>query len=156
MSSLIALLGAVHSGRHALQRALALRLQGTAFCTQVIEDEAAWAALDEPPALVLLLAPRDAAAGEAAGEAQDLRWRGRLAQAGIGFSVLHGNAQAQLDGAWHLVQPLLGLKPAQQPSGQLKNKRWTWSCDKCSDPTCEHQLFQDLIRSRQTSNGDGY
>jgi len=151
MSSLIAVLGAAHSGRHALQRELASRLRGTLFGAQVIEDEAELAALDEAPALVLLLAPRDAA-----DEDQDLRWRSRLAHAGIGFSVLHGNALAQLDGAWRLVQPLLGLKPAQPAHEQLQNKRWTWSCDKCSDPTCEHQSFQDLIRGRQASNGGSY
>jgi hypothetical protein len=22
--------------------------------------------------------------------------------------------------------------------------RWTWNCDKCSDPECEHRLFTAL------------
>ena len=135
MSSLIALLGAAHSGRHALLLELAPRLRGTALRAEVIEDEAAM----RSPALVLLLAP-----GDAGGEAEDLRWRGRLSQAGIGFSVLHGDAQAKLEGAWRLVQPLLGQTPEQDAGS-----RWTWSCDKCSDPACEHRLFQDLLQGRR-------
>ena len=72
MPSPIALLGAAHSGRHALADALAPRLQSTGLRVEVIEDAAALAALQNPP-LVLLLAPRDSA-----GEAQDLQWRERL------------------------------------------------------------------------------
>ena len=119
-------------------RELAPKLLGTDFDVQVVEDLADLKA----PALVLLLAPRDAA-----GEHEDLRWRERLAAAGIGFSVLHGDEKAQLDGAWRLVQPLLGQQPENEPVGA--GARWAWSCDKCSDPGCEHRLFQDLVQGRR-------
>lgn len=132
------MLGAPHSERHALLRALAPRLQGTGFDAQVIDDVGEL----QRPALALLLAPRDAA-----GEAEDLRWRERLAGAGIGFSVLHGDEKAQLDGAWRLIQPLLGQVP--EPDAASAGSRWVWSCDKCSDPACEHRLFQDLVRGRR-------
>ena len=146
MSSQIALLGADHSGRQALLNALAPRLQGTPFDLQVIEDGAVEL---KSPALVLLLASPDAH-----GEAQDLRWRERLAQAGIAFSVLHGNAQARLDGAWRLIEPLLGIAPSPDPRA-ASPARWTWTCDKCSDPACEHRLFQDLVQGRRDSGGPG-
>lgn len=121
-------------------RELAPRLLGTDFEVQVVEELAGLKA----PALVLLLAPRDAA-----DEQEDLRWRERLAATGIGFSVLHGDQKAQLDGAWRLIQPLLGQVPEQDAAGA--NARWTWSCDKCSDPACEHRLFQDLVQGRRTA-----
>lgn len=139
MSSQIALLGADHSGRQALLNELAPRLQDTPFTLQVIEDGAELPS----PALVLLLASPDAH-----GEAEGLRWRERLAQAGIAFSVLHGDAQARLDGAWRLIEPLLGIAPS--PDLQTTSAaRWTWTCDKCSDPACEHRLFQDLVQGRR-------
>ena len=139
MPSQIALLGAAHSGRHALLRALTPRLGGTGFDAQVIDD------LGElrVPSLVLLLAPRDAA-----GEAEDLRWREQLTNAGIGYSVLHGDEAAQADSAWRLIQPLLGQAPDPAPAASAAS-RWVWSCDKCSDPACEHRLFQDLVQGRR-------
>ncbi|MBS0341845.1 MAG: hypothetical protein JSS56_15085 [Proteobacteria bacterium] len=69
-------------------------------------------------------------------------------QAGIGFSVLYGDAQARVDGAWRLIAPLLGLAPSQDLRAG-STSRWSWSCDKCSDPACEHRLFQDLLQGRQ-------
>ncbi|MGR4867497.1 hypothetical protein ACIPRI_01370 [Variovorax sp. LARHSF232] len=138
MPSPIALLGAARSGRHALADALAPRLQSTLLRAEVIEDAAALAALQKP-ALVLLLAPCDST-----GEAEDLQWRQHLMQSGIGFSVLHGDAEARLVSAWHLIQALLGLPPAESAT-QTTGKPWRWNCDKCSDPACEHRLFRDLL-----------
>jgi hypothetical protein len=143
MPSSIALLGAAHSGRHALADALAPRLQSTGLRVEVIEDAAALAALQDPP-LVLLLAPRDSA-----GEAKDLQWRERLMRNGIGFSVLHGDEEARLDAAWCLIQALLGPPIPAPATRGVDGRRWNWACDKCSDPACEHRLFQDLLSSRQ-------
>jgi nicotinamide riboside kinase len=30
---------------------------------------------------------------------------------------------------------------------QKHSKKWVWSCDKCSDPECEHRLFSQLVKS---------
>ena len=138
MSSPIALLGAAHSGRHALADALALRLRSTPLRAEVIEDAAALAALQNPP-LVLLLAPQGST-----GEAEDLQWRQHLMHSGIGFSVLHGDGEARLDSAWRLIQALLGLPPAESAT-RTTGRPWNWTCDKCSDPACEHRLFRDLL-----------
>ncbi|MBS0450839.1 MAG: hypothetical protein JSS14_05955 [Proteobacteria bacterium] len=133
----IALLGGERDNRLALVHALALRLQDSPFCAQAIEDGAQL----QSPALVLLLA------SSADEDAQGLRWREWLAQAGIAFSVLHGDAQARLDAAWRLVEPLLGLAPSPD-SRAGSTARWRWSCDKCSDSECEHNLFKDLLQKR--------
>lgn len=150
MPSLIALLGAANSGRHALLHALQPRLDGTAFEADVIEDASSLGSLQRP-ALVLLLAPQDLS-----GEAQVLHWRQRLVQAGLAYSVLHGDAQSRLDDAWRLIQPLLGQAPSRSNEELVAGRsarRWTWSCDKCSDPTCEHRLFQDLVQARRDAAG---
>ena len=36
-------------------------------------------------------------------------------------------------------------EPATTP--RLPN-RWRWPCEKCSDPDCEHRLFNDLLQSK--------
>ena len=144
MTLQIALLGADHRSKQDLLSALAPRLQGTPLVAQAIDDVAE---LQSSPGLVLLLASADAHA-----EAEDLRWRERLMQKAIPFSVLHGDAQAQLDGAWRLIEPLLGVAPT--PDARAGSaSRWNWSCEKCSDPACEHRLFQDLLQGRRTAEG---
>ena len=144
MKQQIALLGADRAGRQALANALAPRLQGTSFFVQAVEDSSQL----QSPALVLLLA-----SSHAHGDEEGLRWREWLVQSGIAFSVLHGEAQARLDGAWRLVAPLLGLAAPSQDAGAGAKSRWTWSCDKCSDPACEHRLFQDLLQGRAKDAG---
>lgn len=96
------------------------------------------------PALTLLIAPD---AGP-----DDPGLREQLARARVSFSVLYGDASARLVSAWQLIQPMLKLPPApaaQEPSGRA----WSWSCDKCSDPGCEHRLFQDLLAKRPADSG---
>lgn len=146
MKQQIALLGADRAGRQALADALVPRLQGTSFFVQAVEDSTQL----QSPALVLLLASSDAH-----GDEEGLRWREWLVQAGIAFSVLHGDAQARLEGAWRLVAPLLGLAAPAQDGCAGAAARWSWSCDKCSDPACEHRLFQDLLKGRAQDAG-GY
>jgi hypothetical protein len=136
----VALLGAAPGERQALARALSERLAKAGTGARFIVDLAA----GEPPALTLLLAS-DAQPG-------DSGLREQLACAGIPFSVLYGDAAARLQGAWRLLVPLLGLPgPPPEPVGRL----WNWSCDKCSDPVCEHRLFQDLLARRSAAAGTG-
>lgn len=141
----VVLLGADPAGRQALASALAQHLSATPLRAIEVEDARALSSIGTP-ALVLLLAPLDAA-----GEAEDLRWRARLAQAGIGYSVLHGQTKARLDAALALLRPLLGM-PAAQAAAPPTPTRWAWTCEKCSDPSCEHRLFQDLLASRRAGN----
>ena len=148
-SQQIALLGGDSKGRQALLNALAPRLQGTPFVAEAVELGAEM----QSPALVLLLA-----SATPQSEDEELHWRQRLMQAGIAFSVLHGDAQARLDGAWRLIEPLLGLAPSPDARSGSSAARWTWTCDKCSDPACEHRLFQDLVQGRRDAGpgSEGY
>lgn len=70
---------------------------------------------------------------------------------GISFSVLHGDGEARLDSAWRLIQALLGLPPELAVSAT--ERRWSWTCDKCSDPVCEHRLFRDLLENKKRDQG---
>ncbi|GAC1525845.1 MAG: hypothetical protein NVS2B4_02130 [Ramlibacter sp.] len=70
----------------------------------------------------------------------DARVRQALDQASVGYSVVYGSGDERTRNALAPVQALLGERPP-QASERL---RWSWSCDKCSDPACEHRLFTGL------------
>jgi nicotinamide riboside kinase len=81
---------------------------------------------------------RDGPEGRAAVDAQV---RDTLAAAAIAYRVVYGTGPERLRNA------LLALGQAQaQPAGA--SRAWTWSCEKCSDPACEHRLFSALIEQR--------
>ncbi|MDO9403444.1 MAG: hypothetical protein Q7T87_05400 [Polaromonas sp.] len=90
--------------------------------------------------------------------------RSALHQQGIGFKVVYGQGDERLRSALRAMpavfQPETGI--AQAPSGigatneairreiMQPSPRWVWTCDKCSDPVCEHQLFTRLQAARAT------
>ena len=90
------------------------------------------------PARVVLLAP-EANGHDATALQQEDAWRQALQSAGIPYQTLwpdqgsHGLA----------LRRLMGLAPT--PARRLYNP---WPCDGCSDPACEHRLFQDLLAQR--------
>jgi nicotinamide riboside kinase len=62
-----------------------------------------------------------------------------LAEAGVPFRVVYGS------GAQRLANALAAIDAAlREPAPQ---RDWTWACDKCGDPGCEHRLFTRLLRS---------
>jgi nicotinamide riboside kinase len=63
-----------------------------------------------------------------------------LAQAGIGWRVVYGTGEERLRNA------LAGLPDPLRPPDTSPRRAWTWQCDKCSDPECEHRLFSALVR----------
>lgn len=74
----------------------------------------------------------------------DALLRTLLQRAGIPFQVVYGSGTARSGSALAALRAagLLGAAPA--PSGP--QAPWTWTCDKCSDPACEHRLFTRLVR----------
>lgn len=62
--------------------------------------------------------------------------RGILRKAGIPFQVVYGQSADRLQGA------LAALGAGRPLSARESNARW--SCEKCSDPDCEHRLFRKL------------
>jgi hypothetical protein len=78
-------------------------------------------------------------------ERADALLREALAAAQRPFAVVHGRGPERLASALRA----LGLGGAQTPA-----RAAAWSCDKCSDPACEHRLFTDLLRRRAEGGTD--
>ena len=62
--------------------------------------------------------------------------RGLLRKAGVPFQVVYGQGAERLQGA-------LTALGAGKPLSERESNR-AWSCEKCSDPECEHRLFRRL------------
>lgn len=91
-------------------------------------------------ALTLLLAAREPSNIESL-------LRAALLKANLPFSVIHGEGTQRLPQAWDTIRALADpdrVAHATQPG----RAAWGWSCDKCSDPGCEHRLFSDLVAGR--------
>jgi hypothetical protein len=142
----VALLGAAPGAGEALVRALTERLAQSGIDGACAPEFVFGLPAVERPSLTLLLAS-DA-------PTQDPGLRSRLARERIAYSVLHGDAAMRLDAAWQLLRSLLRLAP-EPGAAQPSRRSWSWACDKCSDPVCEHRLFQDLIASRHGDSAIG-
>ncbi|HSV60104.1 MAG TPA: hypothetical protein VLJ19_14515 [Variovorax sp.] len=140
----VALLGAAPGARQALAHELIERIAQTGVGAGFSPEFTFELTAGKLPALTLLIAPD---AGP-----DDPGLRERLARERVPYSVLYGDASARLASAWQLLQPLLKVAPA--PAEQEPSRRaWSWSCDKCSDPACEHRLFQDLLAKKPADSG---
>jgi nicotinamide riboside kinase len=100
-------------------------------------------ALDLPPAPGHDDAQRDRA---------DTALRAALTGAGAPYSVIHGHGPERLASAWNAIN--FSAEAAANASGRGRSdadqRPWFWPCDKCSDPTCEHRLFSDLLARRSS------
>lgn len=77
-------------------------------------------------------------------EATDSALRRSLQGAGLPFHCVPGTLSERLQLVLRLTGPLLGRVLV--PSGITPVAgRVSWSCEKCSDPDCEHRLFSDLL-----------
>lgn len=72
--------------------------------------------------------------------------RAALARAGVSYAVVHGRGPERLASAWTAVNLANEVEPA--VSRRTAGQAWRWSCEKCSDPVCEHRLFSDLVSRR--------
>jgi hypothetical protein len=120
----IAILGAPQSGK----TWLANQLRSCRPQLQILDDPA-----PSLPAELTLLMGLDlpASAGQ-----QDASLRHQLQSSGVAYSVVYGQEEERLRNALRLIEP----EPA-------ATRRWTWACEACSDPDCEHRLFTGLSRS---------
>lgn len=82
-------------------------------------------------------------------EPVDAMLRAALGRAGVAYSVVHGSGGQRLTNAWNALNlaaqadPMVSTSTSTSMSGSAR-----WSCDKCSDPVCEHRLFTDLLAGR--------
>lgn len=83
--------------------------------------------------------------------AADQRVRTALAGTGSAYAVLYGSTEERLVQALGLIEKRLTGAGARTPAGSAhggNSRPWTWVCDKCSDPQCEHRLLTDLLAKR--------
>ncbi len=97
-------------------------------------SEASWA----PKAKCLLLSPSHINATNSA-LAAEAAFRTLLQQQGTAYSVVYADDAGWLQGV------LQACGHATRPERQTMRR---WACDACSDPDCEHRLFQDLLARR--------
>jgi hypothetical protein len=149
----IAIAGAPSSGKNPLAAALGHALQASGRQAVVTVATPPFAADLAGHDLVLLTglepvlhAHNAAAAMDASREAADQAIRTALASAGVAYRVMYGTADQRLAQALDAVNP---PQPQRATAARRGTKgAWTWVCDKCSDPTCEHRLLSDLLAQR--------
>lgn len=76
-------------------------------------------------------------------EAVDVQLRATLAHGQIAYTVVYGLGPARVEAALNAISPWRQdrVKPYSSGGGN-----WQWSCEKCSDPECEHRMFTGLLK----------
>lgn len=84
-------------------------------------------------------------------EPVDALLRKALAEGNVPYSVVYGRGEQRLLNALTAID-FLSRSPAAPVSSNDPRpmpESHSWTCDRCSDPDCEHRLFSDLIGRRQ-------
>lgn len=140
----IALLGAPGTGKTRLARDLAAHLQSSAGDLLFLDGTRT----PDCEATLLLGLDLPSAAG---GEAADAQLREALQSAGVAYQVVYGTGAQRLQSALVALASAgvlpAGLAPRREEGGATR--AWTWICEKCSDPACEHRLFTRLRQERE-------
>ena len=83
-------------------------------------------------------------------EPVDALVREALARANVHFRTVYGRGDERLANALAAIAPLVPGLPLPGGDGPGASSRpWVWTCDKCSDPECEHRLFTSLAERPQ-------
>jgi hypothetical protein len=80
--------------------------------------------------------------------------REALARADVGFRTVYGRGEERLANAIAAIDPFIapwvpGLASPGAAASEGASRAWVWTCDKCSDPECEHRLFTSLAERPQ-------
>jgi hypothetical protein len=146
--SVIALLGADDSGKARLAEALAQRLAQRGIPAGLVVEPLPGRSFDggmleaHRDALILLIAPPSPTPF-------DDMLRQALMDAKLSFAVVHGEGPEQLANAWNAINAAADAD-AGHPAPPEGAATWSWTCEKCSDPACEHRLFSDLVARRSS------
>ncbi|MEB0113912.1 ATP-binding protein [Variovorax sp. RTB1] len=93
-------------------------------------------------------------------EPVDTRVRAALAGANLPYTVVHGRGAERIANAWNAINSIAERAGdegrdgrnvrggSSEAGGRPTASTWTWPCEKCSDPACEHRLFTDLLAER--------
>ena len=82
-------------------------------------------------------------------EPVDALLRAALDSASLSYQVVYGTGPARLDNAFFAINSIANnarLSRATTRFDPESSAQWSWPCDKCSDPDCEHRLFTGLLR----------
>ncbi len=82
-------------------------------------------------------------------EPVDALLRAALARAGLAYQVVYGRGAQRLENALAAINSIAVHTGIPRATGGFDSNpaaTATWSCDKCSDPDCEHGLFTGLLR----------
>lgn len=85
----------------------------------------------------------------------DALLRQRLEQASLPYQVVYGLQSARVQRALQMLDAIGGStrdatlsiaesSDSARAEDQFDRQKWQWTCDKCSDPQCEHRLFRAL------------
>ena len=82
-------------------------------------------------------------------EPVDAMLRAALTRSGVTWQVIYGHAGKRLDNALTAIYSIAynDLWTLESDPKTLKSAAWSGSCEKCSDPECEHRLFTRLLNS---------
>lgn len=78
----------------------------------------------------------------------DTALRAALARGNVPYQVVYGKDQARTRNALHAIEKIATNAGATGGQARFSSKNatpWTWNCEKCSDPECEHRLFTALL-----------
>jgi nicotinamide riboside kinase len=82
-------------------------------------------------------------AGPEVRESVDAQVRSALQRARIPYRVVYGSGDERLLNALAAIDSA----SSQEVRMTAPSRPWTWSCEKCGDPDCEHRLFTGLWAS---------
>jgi nicotinamide riboside kinase len=83
-------------------------------------------------------------------EPVDALVREALARAEVDFHTVYGRGEERLANAVAAIAPWVpGLASPGTAASRTASRTWVWTCDKCSDPQCEHRLFTSLAARPQ-------
>jgi nicotinamide riboside kinase len=78
----------------------------------------------------------------------DAALRAALARGNLPYQVVYGKDAARTHNAMNAIELIATRADGICARGQFPSKNstpWTWNCEKCSDPECEHKLFSGLL-----------
>ena len=76
-------------------------------------------------------------------EPVDTALRTALAIGGIQFQVVYGTGKSRLQNALRCLN--LAVNTSFETNENRPQRLRNWVCERCSDPVCEHRLFQNLL-----------
>lgn len=145
----IAIVGAPGTGKTELAADIAAHLQSLGLRDIAIDDAPAPVPGRRYKATLLmgLDLPCDPATARAR-EHADALLRAQLQGAGVAYQVVYGTGPQRLQSALRAMQTAGVLPAVAVDREEGRPRAWTWACEKCSDPECEHRLFTKLREAR--------